>query len=125
MTNNSLDKGFHVVKLSITTLVLDFVSLELVVVQERFQQLTGVHSILEGQDCVHFTVRLEKWNILICEVSRFGQLCFWEKGGEGDTAGQGLGVVKGAIERKGCTLGEASDNNSIAGNPSPPLHLTR
>lgn len=47
MTNNSLDKGFHVVKLSITALVLDFVSLELVVVQERFQQLTGVHSILE------------------------------------------------------------------------------
>ena len=40
---------------------------------------------------------------LICEVSRFGQLCFWEKGGEGDTAGQGLGVVEGAIERKGCT----------------------
>ena len=34
MTNNSLDKGFHVVKLSITTLVLDFVSLELVVVQD-------------------------------------------------------------------------------------------
>ena len=32
MTNNSLDKGFHVVKLSITALVLDFVSLELVVV---------------------------------------------------------------------------------------------
>ena len=47
MTNNSFDKGFHVVKLSITALVLDFVSLELVVVQERFQQLTGVHSILE------------------------------------------------------------------------------
>ena len=47
MTNNTLDKGFHVVKLSITALVLDFVSLELVVVQERFKQLTSVHSILK------------------------------------------------------------------------------
>ena len=48
MSNDFLNKGFYIVKLTITALMLDLVSLELVVVEEGLEQFAGVHSILEN-----------------------------------------------------------------------------
>ena len=47
MADDSLHKSFDIVKLTITALMLDLVSLKLVVAEEGFEQFAGVHPILK------------------------------------------------------------------------------
>ena len=47
MADDSLHKSFDIMKLTITTLMLDLVSLKLVVAKEGFEQFAGVHPILK------------------------------------------------------------------------------
>ena len=49
MADDSLDKGFDIVKLTVTALMLDLVSLKLVVVEEGFEQFACVHPILQSK----------------------------------------------------------------------------
>ena len=49
MADDPLDKGFHIVKLTVTALMLDLVSLKLVVVKEGFEQFACVHPILQSK----------------------------------------------------------------------------
>ena len=48
MADDSLNKSFDIMKLTVTALMLDLVSLKLVVVEEGLEQFAGVHSILEN-----------------------------------------------------------------------------
>ena len=47
MADDSLDKSFDIMKLPVTALMLDLVSLKLVVVEEGFEQFARVHPILK------------------------------------------------------------------------------
>ena len=47
MADNSLDKSFDIMKLPVTALMLDLVSLKLVVVEEGFEQFARVHPVLK------------------------------------------------------------------------------
>ena len=47
MADDSLHKSFDIMKLTITALMLDLVSLKLVVAKEGFEQFAGVHPILK------------------------------------------------------------------------------
>ena len=47
MADDSLNKSFHIMKLPVTALMLDLVSLKLVVVEEGFEQFARVHPILK------------------------------------------------------------------------------
>ena len=47
MADDSLHKSFDIMKLPITALMLDLVSLKLVVAEEGFEQFAGVHPILK------------------------------------------------------------------------------
>ena len=47
MAYDSLDKSFDIMKLTITALMLDLISLKLVVVEEGLVQFAGVHPILQ------------------------------------------------------------------------------
>ena len=47
MADNSLDKSFDIMKLPVTALMLDLVSLKLVVVEEGFEQFARIHPILK------------------------------------------------------------------------------
>merc|ERR1719244_562987 len=77
MADDSLNKSFDIMKLTVTALMLDLVSLKLVVVEEGLEQFAGVHPILEWKDCVHLPMSLEKRNIFIRQIPSFSfiQLC--------------------------------------------------
>ena len=47
MADDSLDKSFDIMKLAVTALMLDLVSLKLVVVEEGLEQFAGVHPVLQ------------------------------------------------------------------------------
>jgi len=98
VADDLLDEQLHVAELPVTGLVLDAVRVELMLEEKLLEFLAGIDSVLERQDIVNFAMGLKKGHIFIKKFLWFWESGLGEEGGEGDTGGQWLLIVKRAVQ---------------------------